>query len=70
MAVRLKYAGLVTSKIVIEPGCRESLEVLGLQKWIGIISWLPIQTFTNMLSFCGKWERRWGNADQGLPSLS
>ena len=32
MAVRLKYAGLTTSKFVLEPGCRESLDVLGLQK--------------------------------------
>jgi len=71
MAVRLKYAGLVTSKIVIEPGCRESLEVLGLQK---VDRYYILASYTNLYEYA-KLLRKMGkavgeNADQGLPSLS
>ncbi len=71
MAVRLKYAGLVTSKIVIEPGCRESLEVLGLQK---VDQYYILASYTSLFNYA-KLLRKMGkavvnDAAQGLPSLS
>ncbi len=71
IAVRLKYAGLSTSKLVLEPGCKESLEILGLQK---VDQYYVLASYTSLFSYV-KLLRKMGkavvkNADQGLPSLS
>lgn len=71
MAVRLKYAGLTTSKFVLEPGCRESLDVLGLQKvdqYYILASYTSLFNYAKLLRKMGKAVAK--NADQGLPSLS
>jgi len=71
MAVRLKYAGLATSKIVLEPGCRESLDVLGLQQvdqYYILASYTSLFNYAKLLRKMGKAVAK--DADQGLPSLS
>lgn len=71
LAVRLKYAGLTTSKLVLEPGIRESLEVLGLQKadrYYILASYTNLYEYAKLLRKMGKAVAK--NADQGLPSIS
>ncbi|MFY9140612.1 MAG: MurT ligase domain-containing protein [Thermacetogeniaceae bacterium] len=71
IAVRLKYAGFTASKIVLEPGCRESLDVLGLQKadqYYILASYTSLFNYAKLLRKRGKAVAK--NADQSLPSLS
>lgn len=58
MAVRLKYAGLTTSKFVLEPGCRESLDVLGLQK---VDQYYILASYTSLFNYA-KLLRKMGKA--------
>lgn len=71
VAVRLKYAGVPLVKLVLEFGCRESLEILGLQ---GAEEYYVLASYTTLFGYA-KHLRKMGkdvvrDADQGMPSLS
>ena len=71
VAVRLKYAGVPLSKLILEPGCRESLETLGLQgaeEYYVLVSYTSLNKYAKLLQKMGKDVVR--GADQGMPSLS
>jgi len=71
IAVRLKYAGVPRVKLVLEPGCRESLEILGLQgakEYFVLASYTNLSKYANLLEKMGKGVVR--GAGKGMPSLS
>jgi UDP-N-acetylmuramyl tripeptide synthase len=56
-AVRLKYAGVPRVKLVLEPECRESLEILGLQgakEYFVLASYTNLSRYANLLEKMGK----------------
>lgn len=71
VAVRLKYAGVPPVKLVLEPGCRESLEILGLQ---GAEEYYVLVSYTTLFDYA-KHLRKMGkdvvkDAATSMPSLS
>jgi UDP-N-acetylmuramyl tripeptide synthase len=71
VAVRLKYAGISLHKIVIEPECGESIEILGEQdaeEYHILASYTCVFNYAKLLRKMG--EAVEIDADQSLPSLS